>query len=104
MFTTSLKLKPKPGQYADYKKAHDELWPELAASMKQCQVSMSIGWDGESLFLFAAAPTEADWLRSRQDRVLERWNSLMTQFLETDATGAIAFEQLEKAFGFGEFQ
>ena len=104
MYTISLKLRPKPGCYADYKKAHDELWPELAAGMKHCNVSMSIGWDGESLFVFAAAPTEVDWLRSRQDPVLEKWNDYMTRFLETDETGGIAFQKLDKAFGFGEFQ
>ena len=72
--------------------------------MKQCNFSMSIGWDGESLFLFAAAPTEADWLHSRQDPVLERWKAYMTGFMETDETGNIAIEPLEKSFGFGQFQ
>ena len=104
MFTISLKLKPKPGRYAQYKLAHDELWPDLAEGMQRCKISMSITWDGESLFLFAAAPTETDWLESRQDPVLEKWNTYMTEFLETDSTGNIAFQPLEKAFGFGQFQ
>ena len=104
MYTISLKMRPKSGCYEKYKRAHDQLWPELAEGMRQCQVSMSIGWDGETLFVFAAAPTEDHWLRSRQDPVLEKWNTYMTEFLETDQAGGIAFQQLEKAFGFGDFE
>jgi hypothetical protein len=56
------------------------------------------------LFLFAAAPSQAHWDRSRQDPILARWNALMTELLETDASGAIAFAALPKTFGFGEFK
>ena len=49
------------------------------------------------------APTEADWCRSRQDPVLERWNAHMAQFLETDDTGGIVFKEFDKAFEFGDF-
>jgi hypothetical protein len=71
--------------------------------MRTNQVSMAIYRDGDRLFLFAAAPSQAHWERSRQDRVLARWDTRMTEFLETDAEGRIAFTYLPKAFGFGEF-
>jgi len=98
MYTTCLKLKLKPDCYEGYKKAHDELWPEVAESMKRCGVSMAIFRDDQDLLVFAVAPTEADWLRSRQYPILEEWNIYMTKFLETDDSGGIAFTQLEKAF------
>ena len=41
--------------------------------------------------------------RSREDAVLARWDESMTQFLEPDAQGRIAFTKLPKAFGFGAF-
>ena len=103
MYNIALKLKLKSGGYAGYKKAHDELWPELAGGMKRCDVSMAIYRDGQSLFVFATAPTEAAWLRSRQDPVLEKWNKYMAQFLETDASGGIVCARLEKSFGFGDY-
>lgn len=104
MYTTCLKLKLKPGCYEGYKKAHDELWQELAEGMRRCGVNMAIYRDDQNLIVFAAAPTEADWLRSRQDPILGEWNVHMTQFLETDDSGGITFTKLEKSFGFGEFQ
>jgi L-rhamnose mutarotase len=104
MFTLGLAMNLRPGAYEKYKLAHDQLWPELAAGMRENQVSMAIYPDGERLFLFAAAPSEEHWQRSRQDPVLSRWDERMTELLETDAKGQIAFTVLPKAFGFGEFK
>ncbi len=97
-------MKLRPGAYEQYKLAHDQLWPELAEGMRANQVSMAIYRDGDRLFLFAAAPSEDHWQRSRQDPVLVRWDARMADFLETDAQGHITFTVLPKAFGFGEFK
>jgi L-rhamnose mutarotase len=104
MYTTGLALTLRPGAYEGYKKAHDELWPELAEGMRANDVSMAIYRDGNRLFLFAAAPSEAHWQRSRQDPILAKWDKSMAEFLETDARGQLAFTPLPKAFGFGEFK
>jgi L-rhamnose mutarotase len=104
MFTLGLALTLRPGTYAQYKLAHDQLWPELAAGMSANQISMAIYQDGDRLFLFAAAPSEEHWLRSRQDPVLARWDTRMAELLETDDQRRLAFTLLPKAFGFGEFK
>jgi L-rhamnose mutarotase len=103
MFTIALAMTLRPGAYEQYKLAHDQLWPELAAGMRQNQIGMAIYRDGERLFLFAAAPTCEDWERSRRDPVLARWDARMAQLLQTDNQGQIAFSTLPKAFGFGDF-
>jgi L-rhamnose mutarotase len=104
MYTIGLALTLRPGAYEGYKRAHDELWPELAAGMRANEVNMAIYRDGDRLFVFAAAPSEAYWAESRRDPVLSRWDAEMAKFLETDADGRLAFALLPKAFGFGEFQ
>jgi L-rhamnose mutarotase len=103
MFTLGLSMKLRPGAYEGYQQAHDQLWPELAAGMRANQVSMAIFRDGERLFLFAAAPSQAHWEESRKDPVLVRWDGRMTEYLETNQQGTIAFSVLPKTFGFGEF-
>ena len=103
MFTLGLALTLRPGAYDQYKLAHDQLWPELAAGMSANQVSMAIYRDGNRLFVFAAAPSEEHWRRSRQDPVLARWDARMAEFLETNDQGHLAFTILPKAFGFGDF-
>lgn len=103
MYTIGLALTLRPGKYDGYKHAHDELWPELAKGMRDNNVSMVIYRDENRLFVFAAAPSEAHWDRSRQDPILAEWDNSMTEFLETDAAGNLAFTLLPKAFGFGDF-
>ena len=56
-----------------------------------------------SLFLHATAPTEEDWAKSRIHPELKRWHEYMATLLETDASGAIVAQELEKAFTFGGF-
>ena len=104
MFTLGLSMKLRPGAFERYKLAHDQLWPELAAGMRANQVSMAIYRDGDRLFLFAAAPSQAHWDCSRQAPILARWNTLMAELLETDVSGNVVFTELAKAFGFGEFK
>jgi L-rhamnose mutarotase len=104
MYTIGLALTLRPGAFEDYKQAHDELWPELAAGMRDNDVSMAIYRDGDRLFLFAAAPSEAHWDESRKDPVLAKWDAEMAKLLETEADGRLAFTLLPKAFGFGEFR
>src|SRR5580765_229459 len=104
MFTLGLAMKLRPGAYEKYKLAHDQLWPELAAGMNANQVSMAIYRDGERLFVFAVAPSEAHWQRSRQDPVLARWNVHIAELVETNEQGGIGFTLLPKACGFGEFK
>ena len=56
------------------------------------------------LFVFATAPSEAHWNRSRQFPSLAKWDAMMTDFLEADAPGKIAFKHPKKVFGFGDFK
>src|SRR5215475_7129639 len=103
MFTIGLAMTLRPGAYDDYKRAHDQLWPELAKGMREQHVSMAIFRDGDRLFLFASAPTKDAWDRSRQDPILERWDAQITRFVLTDDRGRIAFSLLPKTFGFGDY-
>ena len=103
MFSIGYVMKVKPGKFAPYKEAHDNLWPEIASSMSDNSVSMSIFRHGDLLFLHAVAPTEADWDASCEHPELARWAKFMTEFLETGDDGLAYYPQLEEAFAFGQF-
>ena len=104
MYSIGMTYLLKPGCYADYKKAHDELWLEIAAGMAVNHVSMIIYRYGDRLFLHANAPTREDWLRSREGPELERWTEYMLNYLVADEAGQIIFEDMEVAFVFGVFK
>ena len=67
MFSIGFAMKLRPGKFEAYKDAHDNLWPEVAASMSDNQVSMTIHRYGDHLFLHATAPSQELWDRSRQN-------------------------------------
>ena len=96
-------MRLRPGGYAGYKKAHDELWPELAEVIAGAGVSMVIYRHGDLLFVHGVAPTEGDW-HSVRGQVVDRWMEWMTDFLETDETGKSVVLALEQAFSFGIFR
>lgn len=104
MFTITLTMRLKPSCLAAYRKAHEGLWPEIARSMSENDVSMAIFHEEGRLFVFATAPDEAHWERSRREPALVRWDAMITGFVEGDATGKIAFKHPEKVFGFGDFK
>jgi L-rhamnose mutarotase len=54
MMRNAFKMKLKPGCVEEYKKRHDEIWPELAQAHIDAGISdYSIYFDEESLSLFA---------------------------------------------------
>jgi L-rhamnose mutarotase len=54
MIRHAFRMKLKPGAVAEYKKRHDEIWPDLAAELKAAGISdYGIFLDEETLTLFA---------------------------------------------------
>jgi L-rhamnose mutarotase len=86
MIRHAFKMKLKPDVVAEYKKRHDELWPELAAELRAAGVSdYSIFLDEETRTLFAvqklAEPNTADKLP--QSPVVKKWWKHMAPLMET---------------------
>ena len=104
MFTLALTMRLKPGCLDAYRAAHEKLWPEIARSMSDNEVSMAIYHEAGRLFIFASAPSEAHWERSRTAPMLARWDAQMTEFLEAREPGKIDFGAPEKVFGFGDYR
>lgn len=104
MFSIGQAMTLRPGGYAEYKRYHNELWPDLAAIMSDNEVSIAIFLLGNRLVLHAVAPTKAHWDRSNNNATLEKWQAVMTRFLETDQSGKSIVDTLEPAFVFGMFK
>ena len=86
MKRTAFKMKLKPGFEAEYKKRHDEIWPDLAKILREAGISdYSIFLDPESLTLFAvhklAPGNSADDLP--QNPVVQKWWAFMADIMET---------------------
>jgi len=86
MIRHAFKMQLKPGTVAEYKKRHDEIWPELAAELKAAGVSdYSIFLDEETLTLFAVQKLgEGNTAASLPNSpVVRKWWKSMAPLMET---------------------
>jgi L-rhamnose mutarotase len=86
----AFRMKLKPGTVAEYRKRHDEIWPELAALLREAGIhDYSIFLDEETLHLFAVLklrqPNQRDSLP--QHPLMRKWWDYMKDLMHTHADG-----------------
>ncbi len=97
----AFKMKLKPGAAAEYKKRHDEIWPELAAELKAAGVSdYSIFLDEETLTLFAVQKlSEGNTASTLPDSpVVRKWWDYMAPLMETQPDNSPVARPLKEVF------
>ena len=82
----AFKMKLKPGHVAEYKKRHDEIWPELVVLLKKAGISQySIFLDEETHTLFAVQQQAG---QSSQDlgstEIVQQWWAYMADIMDTN--------------------
>ena len=83
----AFKMRLKAGMAVEYKKRHDEIWPELAKLIRESGVSdYSIFLDEETNTLFAVQKVSGDG--GSQDLggldIVKRWWAYMADIMETN--------------------
>ena len=97
----SFKMKLNPGCEAEYKKRHDEIWPELSQILTSAGVSdYSIFLDAETLTLFAVQKlsdgnTAADL---PNNPVVRKWWNYMADIMETNPDHSPVCVSLKEVF------
>jgi L-rhamnose mutarotase len=80
-------MKLKPGFEAEYKKRHDEIWPELVKLIKDSGISdYSIFLDRETNILFACQKQTGNLpnLENISHPVVRKWVDLMADIMEVN--------------------
>ncbi|WP_162053408.1 L-rhamnose mutarotase [Pontibacter pamirensis] len=96
----AFKMKLKPGNEAEYKKRHDEIWPELAQLLKEAGVrDYSIFLDEETNTLFAVQKQDG---ASSQDlgstAIVQKWWAYMADIMETNPDNSPVSVPLKEVF------
>jgi L-rhamnose mutarotase len=91
----------KKGYETEYKKRHDEIWPELEKEISKAGVSdYSIFLDEKTLTLFAvqklAEDNTADDLP--QDEIVKKWWAYMKDIMETNPDNSPVCIPLKEVF------
>jgi len=101
MTRVAFKMKLYKGNEEEYRKRHDQLWPELEALLKQAGISdYSIFLDSETNFLFgvlkASDPAALDDLPSKP--VMQKWWAYMKDIMESNPDNSPVSTPLKEVF------
>jgi L-rhamnose mutarotase len=96
----AFKMKLKPGKEAEYKRRHDEIWPELAQLLREAGVcDYSIFLDEETYTLFAVQRQNG---ASSQDlgstAIVQKWWAYMADIMETNPDNSPVSVPLKEVF------
>lgn len=97
----TFKMKLNSGQLAEYKRRHDEIWPELAEALKEAGVrDYSIHYDEETSILFATMwRSKAHGLEAlSKTELMRKWWAYMADIMETHPNNEPIATSLETVF------
>lgn len=97
----AFKMKLHPGAEAEYKKRHDEIWPELTALLKEAGISdYSIHLDRETGTLFGVLWRRGDHTMNElpHNPVMQRWWAHMADIMQALPSNEPVATPLETVF------
>ncbi|TPI76933.1 L-rhamnose mutarotase [Mesorhizobium sp. B2-8-9] len=97
----AFKMKLNPGMKAEYKRRHDEIWPELVALLREAGISdYSIYLDEETNILFGVLWRRDDHGMADLPKhpVMQRWWAYMADVMETKPDNEPVAAPLETVF------
>jgi L-rhamnose mutarotase len=101
MRRNAFKMKLKPGVIAEYKKRHDEIWPELQKELRAAGISdYSIFLDEETLTLFATQKVadKNSIPGLPHSPVVQKWWDYMAPLMEVHADNSPVSTPLKEVF------
>lgn len=97
----AFRMNLNPGQAAEYKKRHDEIWPDLVDLLRQSGVSdYSIWLDPQTHHLFATLVRADDHKMDSlpASEIMQRWWTMMGGIMETNPDSSPVQVDLIKMF------
>jgi len=97
----AFKMKLKPGVVAEYKKRHDEIWPELSLAIRDAGISdYSIFLDEETLTLFAVQKQADDNTAADLPNhpIVKKWWANMAPLMEVNPDNSPRCDDLKEVF------
>lgn len=101
MIRNAFTMQLKPGNEAEYRRRHDEIWPELVKELEDAGVSdYSIYLDPKTLTLFTFQKLK-DHNRSdalAQNAIVKKWWAYMADLMETNPDDSPVTKPLTEVF------
>lgn len=101
MIKKAVRMKVYPDKHEEYKKRHDQLWPEMEKMLKEygC-LSYTIWLDEETNYLFGylEIENEGKWANVPETEINQKWWEFMKDVMETHPDHSPVSKDLKKVF------
>jgi L-rhamnose mutarotase len=93
-------MRLKPGVLDEYKRQHDEIWPELVTAIGESGIATMTIYEAEpTLFVFAEMSDEQAFERLWETEVHKRWGAeVIGQLLDFNDEGNVDVTDLREVF------
>lgn len=99
MIRHAFTMKINQGAEVEYKKRHDEVWPEMAKVLKEAGASnYSIFRQGLTLFAYVELEDMERWNALPKNPVVQKWWDYMADIMEVNPDHSPVSEPMEQVF------
>jgi L-rhamnose mutarotase len=99
MIRRAFTMRLKPGSLAEYRRHHDNIWPELVEEIEKSGIaSITIFENDPILFLFSEIHDEEAWDKLWHSEVHDRWGEVMQPLMEFNEEGIVDSSELREVF------
>lgn len=99
MIRRAFTMQLKPGGLEEYRRHHDEIWPELVAEIERSDIGQITIFEADPLLvLYSEIRDVESWDRLWASEVHGRWGAIMNEFMAVDDDGAPVSEELREVF------
>ena len=99
MIRRAFTMRLKPGAMAEYKKQHDNIWPELVAEIEKSGIATMTTFEADPvLFLFSEITDEEAWDRLWHTEIHTKWGKVFEPLMEFNSEGIVDSHTLREIF------
>lgn len=99
MIRRAFTMRLKPNSLAEYKRYHDEVWPELVAEIERQGVAQITIFENDPvLFVYSEIADPEAWDRLWATEIHDRWGAIMSKFIDFTADGVPDSKEVREIF------
>ncbi len=94
-------MKVFAGCHTEYKRRHDEIWPEMVQMLKEYgahRYSIHLDPASNTLFAYLEIEDEERWNKSVQTQICQKWWDYMKDIMETNPDNSPIVVNLQEVF------
>jgi L-rhamnose mutarotase len=99
MIRRAFAMRLKPGGLAEYKRHHDNIWPELVAEIERQGIAQITIFENDPvLFLYSEIIDEEAWDRLWHSEIHDRWGEIMNPLMVFGDDGIVDSTTMREVF------